>query len=312
MPPSAAFLPRRGRKVILITGAAGFLGRHLGRELKARSPAARIVRTDIVAGPGIVPCDLIDPAAARELVRRVRPTLVFHLAGTTRPLPPAQLWKAHVSATIGLFEALRRVPGGRPCSVVVSGSSAEYGPVRGTATESTPPDPVTAYGRSKLCQSLAARSYAHLGFKVMTARIFNVSGPGIPDCLAPGTFSRQIAAIAAGPRRGRVLTGNLTARRDYVDVRDAARALVDIGKLGAGGETYNVCYGRTLSIGRLLDLLVAASGCRIDVVQDPRLIRRVDIPELAGSHAKLTRLSGWAPRIPVGESLADTLRWYLS
>ncbi|MBI4677697.1 MAG: GDP-mannose 4,6-dehydratase [Elusimicrobia bacterium] len=298
---------------ILITGAAGFLAGPLYREARRLWQACRLVRTDLAAGPGIAACDLLDAGEARALVRRARPDLVFHLAGTARPLPPAQLWTAHVTATLNLLEALRRTPGCGAARVVVSGSSAEYGQARGTATERTPADPVTDYGRSKHAQTLAALSGRHFGLGIMVARIFNVSGPGIPEHLAPGAFARQIAAIArAAGSAGTVLTGNLAAQRDYLDVRDVARALAAVARRGRTGEVYNVCSGRTVAMKELLDVLIAASRCRIKIVRDPSRWRPVDVPHLAGSHAKLTASSGWLPRVPLKKSLADTLAYHLA
>lgn len=268
-----------------------------------------MVRTDLRLGPDIKACDLLDAESTRKLVAGCRPDLVFHLAGTARPLDPDSLWRAHVTATINLLEALRHATG--RVRVVVSGSSAEYGPARRLVTEKTPPDPVTDYGRSKHCQTLAALSGRHLGLVVLVARIFNVSGPGIPEHLAPGSFASQIAAVARRGDSGRVLTGNLAPRRDYLDVRDAASALADIARHGLDGEVYNVCSGKTLPMSELLRILIAASGCRIAVGRDPSRWRPVDVPRLAGSHAKLTALSGWTPKIPLARSLADTLASYL-
>ncbi|MBI5625078.1 MAG: NAD-dependent epimerase/dehydratase family protein [Elusimicrobia bacterium] len=294
-----ALRPRR----ILVTGAAGFLAGPLHLEVRRRWPSARVTRTDARPGPGIRACDLLDPDQTRRLVSACRPDLVFHLAGTASPRPPDELWRVHVTATIELMEALKRIPG--RARVVLSGSSAEYGAAAGMVTERAPSEPVTEYGRSKAAQTLAALSFRHEGLSVLVARIFNVSGPGIPASLAPGAFAAQISALGAAG--GSILTGNLTPQRDYLDVRDVASALADIAGFGQDGGIYNVCSGRTVPMREILDRLIAASGLRIVVGRDPARRRPVDVPRLAGSHARLTALNGWKPRIPLVRSLADTL-----
>ncbi|TPW18122.1 MAG: GDPmannose 4,6-dehydratase, partial [Elusimicrobia bacterium] len=245
----------------------------------------------------------------RALAAAVRPALVFHLAGTTRPLGWEGLWAAHVRATMNLMEALAALP--RPPRVVLSGSSGEYGAAgEGAISETAPLNPVTLYGSTKRCQSLAALSYRHAGLSVLIARIFNVLGPGVPAHLAPGAFARQVAEIEQGRAEPHLAVGNLSPRRDYLDVRDVARALADIASRGVPGEAYNVCSGSAHSMGELLDRMISLSERRISVVADPAKMRGVDVPVVFGSHRKLTRLSGWAPRVSLQQSVADTMAWH--
>jgi GDP-4-dehydro-6-deoxy-D-mannose reductase len=215
-----------------------------------------------------------------------------------------------VTSTANLLDALStHAPGAR---VVVAGSSAEYGVVRDSPVgEDCPTDPVNDYGSSKLAQTLLALSYRHQGLDVRVARIFNAMGPGMPESLALGSFARQIADIEEGRQPPKILVGNLSSSRDYVDARDVARALLLLSRRGRSGGIYNVCSGRVQRMDALLRQLLSLASKSISVVRDPGRIRRGEVSRIFGSPAKLRRDTGWTPQIPLPQSLRDTLRWHL-
>ena len=288
---------------ILITGARGFLAGPLIARLEKRGRVIKIGRS---AAPGVRRYDLADPAEARDAVSYARPDEVYHLAGTTSARDWDGMWRAHVTATVNLLEAL--ASRGVPVRVVVAGSSAEYGAAGGSRRppENAPLEPVTTYGSCKLAQTLAALSFARGPVSVVAARIFNVLGPGTPENLAPGAFARQIARIADGLQAPEVSVGNLSPRRDFVDVRDVASALELLMRRGISGECYNVGSGRSTPIGSVLRGLVKAAGLRVRERVDPERRRPAEVRDLAADARKLGAL-GWKPRIPLARSLADTL-----
>ncbi len=296
---------------ILITGGRGFLGTALALELKRRGLGRRLVVTDRKGG-SVPKLDLADARQSARTIAALRPSLVFHLAGTTRPVDWEELWKAHVRATQNLMDALAESPHRSKIRVVISGSSGEYGPPPGPGPvgENAPLRPVTAYGIIKLAQWLSASSYGERGLQVMEARIFNVLGPGIPAHLAPGAFAEQIARVELGLQPPRLSVGRLDARRDYLDVRDAASALADIGLHGRAGEVYNVCSGRARPMREILDLMLRAARRPIRVVRDASRARKVEVPRLAGSARKLRALNGWKPAVALEQSVLDTLNWH--
>ena len=278
---------------VLVTGSRGFLGSHLAAELRRARPSARLIlshRGD---------CDLRDPAAVRRLVARAKPAVVFHLAGTTKAAGWDGLWEAHVGATINLLDALSRLPG--RARVIICGSGAEYGDTPGRT------NPVTAYGATKLSQTLAALSYAG-SLDVVAARVFGAIGPGMPENLALGSFARQVARILRGEARPTVEVGNLAARRDFVDVRDVARAFLLLGAKGRPGQVYDVGTGRSRPVGDLLKALIAASGEKIAIHGDPGRRRSHDVADSVADVRKLSAL-GWRPRIAFERSVADALAW---
>jgi GDP-4-dehydro-6-deoxy-D-mannose reductase len=242
----------------------------------------------------------------RRFVNRVRPALVFHLAGTTKPVGWELMWQAHVEATMNLLGALE----GTGCRVWVSGSAAEYGetgarPVR----EDGAAWPETVYGSTKLAQTLAALAFRHRGLSVAVARVFNLMGPGTPENLSLGSFSRQIADIERGAQPAKIFVGNLEPRRDYIDVRDAASGLLTLAEKGEPGRIYNLASGRMASMSELLRRLLALSSKKIEVIPEASRMRPIDVRHCCGDPARARRL-GWRPAFTLDESLRATLETY--
>ncbi|HAM34770.1 MAG TPA: hypothetical protein DEB40_00105 [Elusimicrobia bacterium] len=297
----------------LITGGRGFLAGHLAAELRRRRPGARVARLDHVPGPGIITCDLRDPAAAGRAVRRVSPAVIFHLAGTTLARPWDELWATFANSTVNLLEAVRSLPRPERVRVVTAGSSAEYGAAAGgLLTEDFPPRPLTLYGAMKLSQSLTALSYRHAGLDVVVARIANLVGPGMPENLALGTFARQLARIKRGSQPPLIKVGNLRSSRDLIDVRDAARALAMLAERGVSGEIYNVSSGAAVSTGAMLRRLMTVAGIRAQARGEASRRRRGEALHVACSYRKLRRLTGWRPRLSLERTLRDTYDWALA
>lgn len=287
-------------KRILVTGAGGFLAGPLLERLKGRARVFAPLRAE---------CDLTDARAARALVARTRPELIYHLAGAAGAPGWDGLWRTHVTATVNLLEALAE--SGRPVRVVVAASSAEYGTAGGAVRvrESGPFEPVSVYGACKLSQTLAALSFSRGPLEVTAAVIFNAIGPATPERLAPGAFARQIALIAAGLQDPELVTGDLGARRDYLDSRDVAAALETIARRGAAGERYNVGSGRSVPMSAIVDGLLKAARVDARRLVDPARGRPSPVKDLVADIRKISAL-GWKPRVPLARSLADTVAWW--
>ncbi|MBQ9726438.1 MAG: NAD-dependent epimerase/dehydratase family protein [Kiritimatiellae bacterium] len=306
---------------ILVTGAAGFVGRHLVRELLAAGHA--VATTDALpAGhpatadlPDYAPADLRDAAALRALVAAARPDAAIHLAAISfvpdAAKDPALLDAVNVGGPCNLAEALlAEAPGARLAFVStaqVYGAAAAPVPGAAPLGEDAPLRPASPYARSKAdAERALARLAAERGLRLVVLRPANHTGPGqSPKFVAP-SFARQALAAARGQLR-EIRVGNLGSVRDFSDVRDVAAAYRLALERGADGAVYNVSSGALLRIGDLLARLLELAGAAgTPVAEDPALWRPADaVPAL--STARLRADTGWAPRIPIERTLGDLL-----
>jgi GDP-4-dehydro-6-deoxy-D-mannose reductase len=303
---------------VLVTGAAGFVGSHLrvflqgeGVEVFAMDlPGTRLVSE---AGTVAIAADMNDPVAMRRAIDEVAPDRIVHLAGQPSVhrswTEPGETLRTNVLGIVNLLDAARE-RGLRP-AVLVVGSAEEYGlidPSQAPVAEATPLRPNSPYAVSKVAQAALARLYGPAGgMRVVLARTFPHTGPGRGAAFAESSFARQIAEIEAGLKPPVLRVGNLDAVRDYTDVRDVVRAYWALLESGADGEAYNVCGGRGWSIRDMLDMLLARSRAEVEVRVDPERLRPSDIPVLVGDPSALRAVTGWEPRIPLEDTLADLL-----
>jgi GDP-4-dehydro-6-deoxy-D-mannose reductase len=273
---------------VLVTGATGFFGRHFV-EVAAQAVTERI--------------DLGDAAGAREALGRIKPDCIVHFAGTFGGVPDHELYRINTLGLGALLDGVREhVP---RANVIAIGSAAEYGrPARLPVDETHPCAPVSAYGQSKwLATELALFHHRAYGTAVTVVRPFQLLGKGISTRLAPGAFAQQIVSSTRVVR-----VGNLDSERDFVDVKDAARAVWSLCEKPAPGEIFNVCTGRPVKMADLLGEMIRASGRDLQVERDASRVRgATDVPTIAGSHQKLTQHTGWKPEVPFEESVAATL-----
>ena len=304
----------------LITGVAGFVGGHLVEHLAAATDweVWGNVRDAVdlkYAVPGVhaLVADLRDPQAALDLIDTVRPDFVFHLAAQAFvPQSWADPWdtyETNLRSQLNLFEALLKQGG--TARVLVIGSNEEYGliePERLPLREDSPLRPDSPYGVSKIAQDFMGLQYAisrHL--PVVRVRPFNHIGPRQSERFVASAFAKQIAAIEAGQAPPVVKVGNLSAQRDFTDVRDMVRAYRLAVTQGEVGAVYNIGTGTLHSIQYLLDVLLAFSAGHIRVEVDPARMRPSDSPHVSCDASAFTARTGWTPSIPFEQTLRDVL-----
>jgi GDP-4-dehydro-6-deoxy-D-mannose reductase len=297
---------------VLVTGATGFAGRHLLRELGHRKLEAVAAGLGPDPGTGARPLDVRDRELVRTIVATVRPEAIVHLAGQSSASAsfdrPEETLEVNLRGTWHLLDAVRElVPEAR---VLVITSADLYGPSAPGVPhrETAPMNPRSPYGASKAAQDLlaelAARAY---GLDVVRVRPFSHAGPGQHVRFALPAFAVQIAAIERGEREPILQVGNLDVVRDYTDVRDVVRAYADLLTLGQAGEAYNVCRGRGLPLEQLVERLCASARVPIRIAVDPTRLRPTDLPELVGDPEKVMRAAGFTPAIEIDQTLADLL-----
>lgn len=301
---------------ILITGITGFVGSHLSDFLSVRTDLEvhGLARRPKPAGRARVhACDIADAARLDRVVRSIRPDRVFHLAAQAA-VPaswenPVGTFEQNVCGTLNLLDAVRRHC---PAALVsLTGSAHEYGiPPKGVRfiDESVPMNPMSPYAVSKIAQDRLADLYVRrYRLQIVRTRGFNQIGPRQSADFVAASLARQVALIEAGKQAPRILVGNLTAVRDYTDVRDMARAYWLALEKGKPGEAYNIATGRGHSVRDLLDRYLEMSRVKISVKKDPARVRSQDLPRLVGNPRKFTARTGWKPAIPFEDSLRDIL-----
>lgn len=308
-----------GRPVLaLVTGIAGFVGRHLAPEL-ARA-GYEVHGADIATGP-VIPdvaavhrLDILDASGVATLVGDLRPDVIVHLAGAASVgrsfAEPRATWRLNLDGTLSLLEAIREVhPAARMLTVT---SSEVYGRVVSgdlPVTETTPFLPHSPYGASKAAVDLAVQQYqAGYGLGVFRVRPFNHIGPGQDARFLVPSVAQQIArGEQAGEAEITVQVGNTDTRRDFLDVRDVVRAYRLILESGDPAVPYVVAGGRSLAVQDILDLIAAEARVPVRFVVDAARQREGEQADLYGSSERLTADTGWSPEHRLTDTVRDTL-----
>jgi GDP-4-dehydro-6-deoxy-D-mannose reductase len=302
---------------LLVTGADGFVGRHLVRRLAREGH--RIGAGCRPGGPPVdwkgadvteVPLELTDDASVRRAVD-FGPDAVVHLAAvasnTEAFADPGLAWTVNAAGTARLAEALarRREQGAAEGRLLLVSSGEVYGPgAQVPRRETDPIAPATPYAASKAGAELAGLEvWRRTGLPVIVARAFTHTGPGQDRRFVLPSFVARLREIGTTGER-RVSTGNLDPVRDLLDVRDVVEAYVLLLHSGEPGEIYNVARGDGATVGELFRMLAELLGVPAEPEPDPALARRSDIPHLVGDSTKLRRATGWAP----ARTLQQTLR----
>ena len=297
----------------LVTGARGFIGTHLCKELEVKGH--EVIKCDVNADRDIVFIDIMDIKMIQDVIEEYQPDVLINLAGQANvglswntPQITVQL---NTVGLINILEAVRLVdPNIR---VIAVGSSDEYGNLGKygvNVTENTPVKPVTPYAISKLAQELFSQLYVRsYGLNICMIRLFNLGGAGQEKGYLISDFASGIAEIEYG-KKCFLSVGNLDSARDITHVKDACRAIRLIAEKGRAGEVYNISSGTTHRTKKILEMLIHMSSADIDVRVDPVRMRPSDTPVVCGNHDKLTAHTGWQPELGIMEILTDALNYW--
>ena len=299
----------------------GFVGRHLVALLLDQGAE---VHGTLLPGVGEVPppgtqgheVDITDTDAMAAVVAQVAPDEIVHLAAAASVGQsfddPDGTWHVNVQGTRGVLEGLRRsAPGAR---MVMALSGEEYGRVpldQLPVTEHTPLNPVSPYAKSKVAaDELCEHYHREHGLAVVRLRAFNQLGPGHDLRFVLPSICKQIAdAEMDGDVVCSLELGNIDTRRDFLDVRDVVRAYALLLQQGDPVRTYLAGSGTSHSIRDLVDIAVSLARVPVQVSSDPSRVREGEQPDLYASPVALQDM-GWAPRIPLEQSIRDTLDYW--
>ncbi|MBI4835166.1 MAG: GDP-mannose 4,6-dehydratase [Planctomycetes bacterium] len=305
-------------KKALITGVNGFSGIHLaefllgqkvsvcGIDISPKISHHYKIRTDIK----YIKLDILDAKAVSKVIRDIKPDYIFHLAGLLKGDNLAEFLKVNVQGTQNILEAAYVVKS----KVLISGSAAEYGIVSSKElpiNEETPPRPIGFYGISKLAQTMLGYQYfITRGMPVCLTRVFNMTGPGEKQSMFCSSVAQQIKRIAERTAKPVIYVGNITPKRDFIDVRDVVRAYWAIINKGKIGRIYNICSGKAYAMKDIIKMMGKIARVKKLVIKpDPRKVRAIDIPVHKGDYSALRKDTGWKPAIKLEQTLKDILQF---
>jgi GDP-4-dehydro-6-deoxy-D-mannose reductase len=297
---------------VLVTGASGFVGPHAARALTDSGHEVWTTDRRAMESPRHRTCDLSEGERVQELVEEIRPEAVLHLASVSsvaRSLQdPRSALLNNMTAACNLLEAVRDPPGTR---VLLVGSAEQYGRVAPEdlpLRESQRFRPTSPYAVSKVAQEhLALQYHDTWGVDVVLTRSFNHAGPGQSPDFALPAFAQQIVDAERGDGESLLRVGNLEAERDFLDVRDVARAYALLLVRGERGCAYNVCSGVSHRLRDLVEAMVRRARVDVRIETDASRLRPADLPVLCGDPARLQQRTGWTRRYSMEQTLTDVL-----
>ena len=291
---------------LLITGAAGFTGRHL--IAAANQKGYRCIAVAQYEGPKVpgahdtLVADLLNPAALERTVEQAAPDYIVHLAAISFVAHgnTPEIYRVNQLGTINLLDALQKFAPGIKKVLITSSANIYGNATELPITEATPPAPVNHYGMSKVTMELATRLYPDL--PVVMSRPFNYTGRGQnPNFLIP----KIVNAFKAGQKD--IELGNLDVSRDFSDVRDVVTAYLRLLETQSTAPAYNICSGTPTSLLTVIEMLNNLAGYEMQVSVNPDFVRSDEIKTLYGSSALLESTVGSYRQY----LLNDTLEWML-
>lgn len=305
-------------KRVFITGCSGFLASYLIELLLEEENSEIFGITEIQDFRSnrckVLNIDIRDKDKVFDAVKVIRPDITFHLAAVTNVgfawKNPNLTYEVNFIGSSNLLEAIALYS---PVSRILLMSSAElYGHSRQKLSRETMKISVkNPYSLSKYAMEMLADLYMNAkDLDIIKIRAFNFIGPGQDRKFVTSDFSSQIAAIEKGEKEPVIRVGNLSAVRDFSDVRDTARYLNVIAEKGDRGGVYNLCSGKTYSIKEILDILLSFSTAKIKIVKDENKLRPLDIPRLAGDCSLTREKFGLYPRYKIEQTLLDLLNYW--
>lgn len=294
----------------LITGAGGFVGSYLSRELTRQGiPVLALSHRDL---------DVSRSADVEKSIQENRPARIFHLAAQSSAsrswTEPNLTYEVNIVGTHNVLEAVRRhSPRTRILVTATSDVYGASGQLVEPIEEGESTRPLSPYAASKLGQeAVVAMFHEAFGLQTILTRAFMHIGPGQPASFATADWARQIALAEKGLAEPVLWVGDVEVVREFIDVRDVVRAYAKLMSSAPPGSLYNVASGVAYPLKYALDILLDLAAVEIEVRLDRNRMRAADPRVLVGSPRKLQELTGWTPEYSLQQTLADVLHHWRS
>lgn len=318
-------------KRVLITGAGGFVGSYLIKELLSQGikeiyasiyspssdlPAGKAGISGLLPADHIIAGDLTKYEDAETLIKTSQPDTIFHLASlSVVGTSVKEAGRVLTSNTLLQYNLLEAVKHNSPRARVIAICSAnEYGLVKESEVpinESQPFRPLNPYAVSKIAQEMLALQYFYsYGLDIVILRAFNHTGPGQTEHFVVPALARQFASIERGDKTGVIEVGNLATARDFTDVRDIVKGYILAAEKCVSGEVYNIGSGNVVTVQEILASLQRMVTVKVEIKADEGRVRSSDVPILLADNRKFVDLTGWQTTISFSQTLSDVLEYY--
>ena len=301
------------RPTTFVTGGCGFIGFALcrrlaaaGHQVVAYDDLSRGREDNLPDGARLIQGDIRDRRLA-EALSDLRADAVIHLAAI-HYLPdcaarPRETQEVNVEGTRHVLDGCRAAGVRR---VVFASTAAVYAPVEVPCSEDeTPLGPIEVYGASKLEGERLVEVFSReTGIAATALRIANAVGRRetnphvVPHIFESLRVSNQVSL------------GSIEARRDYIDTRDLANAILAVLEVSSGYQVFNVGTGIAYSVADIVALLRRILGRPIEIRQDASRLRPVERMLLVADSSRIRRAAGWEPRVSFDETLRDLVDAY--
>jgi GDP-4-dehydro-6-deoxy-D-mannose reductase len=304
----------------LIIGASGFVGRYLIEELYnsnyeicATKLSTENLSTDKA---DVIDLDITNMCDIEHALRIIKPDVIFHLAAQSSVavswILMEKTFEINTLGTLKLLTAINNV--NKNIRVLLVGSSEEYGfniDTKMPVNELTEINPSNPYAISKATQTMIGKMFANsFNLNVIMVRSFNHIGPFQPVGFAVPDFCNCISKIEKNLIEPVIEVGNLSAKRDFTDVRDVVKGYVCCMKDGKKGEIYNIGSGKAVSIEYILNNLISFSNKRIQVKVDTNKFRPIDVQIVEADISKAKKEINYKVTFPLEDTLKKTLDYW--
>ncbi|MDD3028038.1 MAG: GDP-mannose 4,6-dehydratase [Erysipelotrichaceae bacterium] len=306
----------------LIIGGAGFVGPYLEEALHKSNPGMEVYVSKLAhesydhPGAKVIDLDILDKDMVAGTLEKIRPDWIFHLAAQSSV---GLSWKnpkltvdININGTLNILEALKGLDY-KP-RVLLIGSGEEYGHIKPNEVpinEDNNTRPGNIYAATKACSNMLGKIYSDAyDLDIISVRAFNHIGPNQKPLFVVADFCHQAVKIEKGLQDPTINVGNLSAKRDFTDVRDVVRAYVMLMDRAHKGQTYNVGSGKAIMVDEILQTILKHAKAKIDVNIDKSKFRPVDVPIIEADISKLQKTIDWQPEIELDSTIQETLDYF--
>lgn len=304
-------------KTILVTGASGFVGKHLVELLLQEDHlivATTSSNTKSITNAKVIweKCDIQSIEDIQNLFSYYQFDEIYHLAAKaiTTDSISKDYYQINTVGTVNILSVLANIK--YKGKILLVSTSFVYGDAENNPIkEDDRVNPVNDYAASKAAMEIAALSFINRGLHILIARPFNHTGPHQQDHYVCSDFSRQFAQMKLNKRNNEIIVGNIEVERDFTDVRDIVKGYRELMKSNMSFGVYNLCSGYAIQLKTIIETLEKISDIKVNIKVDQQRLRVNDIQKIYGDYQKINDAIGWKPQIPLEKTIKDLYEYWL-